>query len=246
MGEHQLLATQAQRVPQQQLLGRDVDQVLAPDDVVDTHVGVVHGVGHEERGRPVGPADDEVLDVGVLEGDLAPDQVVPGHRAVLGHLEPDGAARARAQVPVTVGAVVGLAPGAFPLPLRHGVGPVGQPGVQEPVHGLLVDAEPGGLQHRLPVPVQAQPLECLEDHVDELLAGALHVGVLHPEQEGAAQVTGRQPVEQCGAGASQVQEPGGGRGEPDPDRLAGGGGVGGRHGGPTYRSRRSDLRRLLR
>src|SRR5690606_29679526 len=65
------------------------------------------------------------------------------------------------------------------------------------------------------VPLQAQPAQAVVDDVEELLAVALLVGVLDAQDERAAGVAGVEPVEQRGAGAADVKEPGGAGGETD-------------------------------
>ena len=91
---------------QQEVLRRAVDVVLAADHVGDPHVLVVHDVGQEEGRAPVRAHDDEVLDVTVLEHDLAADDVVPTGHTVIRNAEAQGATRARLEPPVAAEAVV--------------------------------------------------------------------------------------------------------------------------------------------
>ncbi len=58
------------------------------------------------------------------------------------------------------------------------------------------------------VPVQAEPGEAVDDGVDGLLRRALAVGVLDAQQELPAAVARQQPVEQRGAGPTDMQEAG--------------------------------------
>jgi type II secretory pathway component GspD/PulD (secretin) len=58
------------------------------------------------------------------------------------------------------------------------------------------------------IPVHAQPLQAVVNHVQKGLAVAFLVGVLDAQDEDAAGVAGIQPVEQRRAGASNVEEAG--------------------------------------
>src|SRR5438093_653566 len=74
---------------------------------------------------------------------------------------------------------------------------------------VTVDRKPLGLavaRRRRPLaPVEAEPLEGLEDRGDVLVGRARTVGVLDPEDEGPAVVARVEPVEQRGARAPDVE-----------------------------------------
>ena len=59
------------------------------------------------------------------------------------------------------------------------------------------------------VPVQAEPLHALEDRLRHLIAGAVAVGILDTEHEHPALLADVEPVEERGAGASDVEVAGG-------------------------------------
>src|SRR5690606_39090251 len=59
------------------------------------------------------------------------------------------------------------------------------------------------------VPVEAQPAQAVENGCEGLLGGALGVGVLNAEDEGAAVVAGKEPVEERRASPTHVQVAGG-------------------------------------
>jgi hypothetical protein len=61
------------------------------------------------------------------------------------------------------------------------------------------------LVDRLAVPPQAEPLDHLEDVVGELGPVALGVGVLDAQDHLAAVLAGVDPVEEDGAGATDVE-----------------------------------------
>src|SRR5438874_6535423 len=75
----------------------------------------------------------------------------------------------------------------------------------------------GELVDDLAVPVEAEPAEAVDDRGDRLGGRALAVGVLDAQTEDPAVVTRIEPVEQCGAGAADMQEAGRRGGETDND-----------------------------
>ena len=85
----------------------------------------------------------------------------------------------------------------------------GLPAVQGKAFGLLV----------LFVPVETQPAQALEDGLDAGLGVALDVGVVQAQDHGAVIVAGKEPIEDKGARAADVQEAGGRGGETDAGSL---------------------------
>ena len=69
------------------------------------------------------------------------------------------------------------------------------------------------------VPIDPQPAQCAEDGFNGAGDVAALVGVLDTDDETAAVVTGKQPVEQGGADIANVGEAGGRRGVADPDGV---------------------------
>ena len=202
--------------------------VVAPDHVGDLHRDVVRHHGEVVDRAPVAPEDDEVVEIAALEADPLVHRVVPGD-LLIRHPEPD-AERASLREPgvdlllaqpAAAAVVAERSPGLVgPRPLRiqlflgaeaairliprqHrlGVGPVAVavPALEE---GTLVPGDP-------------QPGEAVENHLGVRLGAPLLVGVLDPQDEGAAGVPGEQPVEQRRAGAADVEIAGGGGSEAD-------------------------------
>ena len=170
---------QAEGLVEEDLLGRVGDVVVAAEDVGDAEEGVVDDAGEVVGRRAVRLDDDLVLDGVRLDGDPAVDEVVEGDRPAGLDLEEDG-------VPVLVGFAGG----------------------QELLGLLPVDVEAAALEDGLLVPVEAEPLEVLEDLVEETGLGPLEVGVLDAEQEAAPRVAGVEPVEDGRPGAPDVEEAG--------------------------------------
>ena len=78
----------AQRLPEQLLLGRVGQVLLAADHVGDAHRDVVDDVGQQEHGRTVGAGHHEVFDQPVLERRGAADQVLDHGLALVRGAEP--------------------------------------------------------------------------------------------------------------------------------------------------------------
>ena len=92
VGEH-LGPAEAERVAEQEVLGRARHVVLAAHDVGDAHLGVVERVREQEHRHAGRPQEHEVLDRLVLEGHLAAHDVGEGGGAVVGHAEPERGGR---------------------------------------------------------------------------------------------------------------------------------------------------------
>jgi hypothetical protein len=69
------------------------------------------------------------------------------------------------------------------------------------------------------VPVEAQPPEAREDGLDAGVGVALDIGVVEAQDHDAVVVTGKEPIEDKGAGAADVKEAGGRGGETDANRA---------------------------
>jgi hypothetical protein len=85
--------------------------------------------------------------------------------------------------------------------------------VEQVIEHLPVPLEALGLVEGPFVVVQAQPGHAFQDGVDRFFRGALAVGVLDAQDEGAAVVARMQPGEQRRARAADVQIAGGTGGE---------------------------------
>ena len=205
------------RAVQDDLAGRRRKQVLTAQHMGDLHERVVDRVHQSVERVAVGAHDDVVRHRAGLEGDLAADQV--RERDVLvGHAQAqDGLASLGAEGgdlllrQVAVKAVVAelgvLTFGAVTLLdlLGGRVGLVGVAGLEQAgghvtvdVHALAlaVGAVRASLTDAL-VPVEAQPLQGLDDLVEGLLGVAGGIRVFDAEDEGSSRVAGVGPVEQA-------------------------------------------------
>jgi hypothetical protein len=77
----------AERLVDEQLLGRVGEVVLPADDVGDLRVEVVDRDGEVVERGAVGAGDDRVVQVGAAERRVAPDDVVDDELGVVGHAQ---------------------------------------------------------------------------------------------------------------------------------------------------------------
>ncbi len=204
------------------------DVVITPDHVGDLHRDVVRHHGEVVDRAPVAPQDDEVVEVATLKADPLVHRVVPGD-LLLRHPEPK-AKRASFREP---GLNLLLAqPAAATIIAEGSPGLVGPRalriqlllGAETPIRLIPRQHRLGvgpmavavtALEERPLVPGNPQPGEAVENHLGVRLGAPLLVGVLDPEDEGAAGVPGEQPIEQRRAGAADVEIAGGGGSEAD-------------------------------
>ena len=182
----------AERLEDEDLLRRVRDVVVAADDVRDPVEPVLDRRGEVVRRSAVRAHQDEILELLVRELDPPLDRVVPAGRALVRHAEAD-----RAFVLVR--------------------GPFGD----EPARLCLAALDPVELEGRRAVPVDAEPGERALDLLDRFGDLAARVSVLDPQQALAAATAREEPVEEEGANAADVEEPGRARGHADANAHAG-------------------------
>ena len=219
------------------------EMVVAADDMGDGHVHVVADHGEVVGEGAVGAAQDHVVHHidgeahvavdGIFERDRtvvvghfqAPDMGLAGRDARGGLVGRNGAAGAVVARVTSLGFLGGLALG---IQLLLGAeARVGGAGVDELLQRRLVGGGALGLEVGAAgaahlgalVPIESHPAEGPQDDLGVLLGGALRVGVLDAQDEGAAGSTGEGPVVDGGAGAADVQLAGGRRREADAHGL---------------------------
>ena len=201
------------------LLARGVDQmIVAPDDMGDAHVVIVNH-DREHVGRvAVAAQKHEIVEVLVLPDHAALHLILDHGLAGLLRLQADGrldAGRRFRRVAVTPHSIIeaGAALGASLLAHRGeflgaGVAAIGLAGSEQLLGHLAVAGGAAELVGDVAVPIELEPLQAIEDRRDRRLGRALAVGVLDPQQHLAPALFGVEPVEQRGAGASDVEEAG--------------------------------------
>ena len=80
--------------------------IVSADDRVDSHGDVIHDHGQVVSGAAIASADDEIVEFGVLENDIALDDIRQYGGAVFGRFEPDHGMVSFFQVFMPTGAVV--------------------------------------------------------------------------------------------------------------------------------------------
>ncbi len=190
----------AERFPQQLLLGRVGQVFLRPDHVADLHADVVDDIGEQEHRGPVGAGDHEVLEVAVVEGGRAPDQVDHHRLTLIRRPEAQRRLLSGLQAAIPAEAVV-------PAHLLAGRRPEGDvvPGAVAVVRlpGQVQLSAGGGvslgivrLEQRPFVgpALDAEPVQRVEDALHPLRTVPGRVGVLDPQHELAAVLAGVDPV----------------------------------------------------
>jgi len=191
-----------QRLVDQDLFGRIVDMVVSPNDVGNPHLGVVDDDREVVRRIPVGPLQDQIIQLLVIKRDIPFDQVVHDRCAHLRTAEPDHRTRAPGKFPVPAGPIVFWFPPLgqrfFPLGLQFvgGAGAVIRlPLVNQLLNHLPVDLHPLCLKIGSLVPVQAKPGHGIEDRPGRFVRRADLIGILDPEDERAAAPSRIEPIE---------------------------------------------------
>jgi hypothetical protein len=93
--------------------------------------------------------------------------------------------------------------------------PVGRTVAEEFLDRSEVHGPTLGLMHRRAIPIEPQPLERAEDDVDQFRPRPLGVGVFDTQNELAALLAGKEPVEEGGSRPTNMEIARRGRGEAD-------------------------------
>src|SRR5580658_7905356 len=201
------------------------EMVLAANNVADAEVDVVGAGGEVVGGHAVGTKEREVFDVVGGFGLLAVDRIMEANlpdcstwntkakREGFSGRDPPIALRARkfaharVEEPGLIGsgflAVAGVGGGEVAVSqalLKDGVG------------NLAVQGQPFGLLV-LFVPTEVEPAQTFEDGVHGGIGVALDIGVVKSQDHGSSVMVGIKPVENEGAGTTDVQKTSGRRRE---------------------------------
>src|SRR5690606_31011572 len=222
MRPHRRLGTE--RLPQQLLLRRVRQVLLASDDLRDFLVQVVHDVGDQKDRGPVTTGDHEVLDRTVRERRLPADQVDHDGLPLVRRPEPQRPPLLECQPPVPAEPVVPevLRPRAL-LQLLPGAVAVVRPAGREellsrfpmPVGVVRLEVRP--LEGRV-LAMDADRRERADDALGPLRLVPGCVGVLDPQDEPAAGLSRHRPVVESGPCTTDMEHAGRGRGETNANR----------------------------
>jgi hypothetical protein len=154
--------------------------------------------------------------------DTAADDVVDHRAALIGDPETDDDLFTVSDITVSRKAVVARRKTGF-LALRFDLiaGEVAEVGLT--VGDQLVDRgyvafAALGLEERTLIPIETKPGKRLGDGVDELLGRLRSVGVFDSQNELATHAAGKEPIEQCTSGTTDMEVAGGGRSESNAGR----------------------------
>ena len=215
------------RADDRQLAESVVEVIVAADDVRHAHIVIVdHHRQHIGR-RAVRTQQDIVIDLGILHRHPALNRIFDHGFAFLRRFQPDdercasGRFRRVAVAPAAVvtqwllGGALGRAH-LFQF-FGRGVAAIGVACIEQLLRHFGMARFAGRLEHGFTVPIESQPVEPGNDRVDGCLSRTGTVGVFDPEQRLAAMVAGIEPVEQGGAGATNVEKTRRRRGEAGDD-----------------------------
>ncbi len=97
--------------------------------------------------------------------------------------------------------------------------PIGLAGRDQLLGLLPVERKATALIDGLPVPVEPEPAQVVQDLLEEADVGPDLVGVFYPEEEASARVPGIEPVEEGGPGAPEMEVTGRAGGESYGDHV---------------------------
>ncbi len=83
------------------------------------------------------------------------------------------------------------------------------PALAQPLGSGLIQRQPLRLKKRSFVPLHAEPAHAIEDALHHILGGALEVRIFNAQNEYAAGVPGKEPVEKSSARTTYMQVAGG-------------------------------------
>src|ERR1051325_3920643 len=204
--------------------------LLGANDMRYLHGDVIDDGREVVEGTAVGAGNDRIADRTRLHLDLAGYFVVDDDGVIVGHLEPDrrrlllvpahGVGRIKraiaASMDVRLLGALGVLAQSVDLLFRH-VARIGVSGRQQLEGRLAIELAALGLEVRSErtadawafVPVDAEPLEAIQNRLQGLGAIAFGGGVVDAQDEAAAVLFGVEPVEQRCADAADVEVAGG-------------------------------------
>ena len=200
----------------------------AADHMGHAHVEIVHHNGQHIGGRAVRTQQHHVIKLIVGEAHIAQHQVLHDGFALIARLQPHhkrSAGRCFRGVAIAPASIIADGITRRPLCFAHlnqfvlrGVTAIGFALGQQRLGYFAMAGGAGELIDRFAVPIQAHPVHAVQDCAHGFGRGALPIGVLDAQQEGAAGMARIKPVEQSRTGAADMQHACG-RGREAQDRF---------------------------
>ena len=218
---------ETQRFIQQNLLRRIGNMFLRPQHMRHAHQMVVDDNGKVVSRRAVGLRNHKIIKLGQIKIHAAMNHVFHPHVSFHGNLKTDGM-RFPCRDPALhflfgkVAAGTGITERLLPLPLDLPLGfqffrcaetVIGLTLIQQLLKIFLINLRALGLVIRFTgtahfrtfVPVQAQPFHTADDLVYRTFLETGRIRIFNTQNQFAALTSGKQPVEQTGAGAAHMQ-----------------------------------------
>ena len=199
-----------------------VEVIITADYMGHAHIMIVDHHRQHINGRPVRAEQHHVVQLIILNGDIALHPVADHGRAVLRCLDPDHKGRVRVRV---WGRIPPGRPEKRAAPF--GFGGVAECGnffgggktlvrlalCQQIMGDLCMPVGIGELADDIAVVIQTQPRHALQDRLGRFRGRSRPVRVFDPQQKPAAIAPRKEPVEQRRAGAANMQKAGRRRGK---------------------------------
>ena len=190
--------------------------VVTANDMRDLHIHVVDHDGQIVGRRAVGAANDQIIQLFVVEVDTAADQIVYLNHAAVGIAKTDHMGLVGINIAMPAVAVVArlhfaLHGGLAQLiqPLSGTVAAVGKAPGEQVVDHFVIAIETLGLVKGPFVVLQTEPGHALQDRVDRFRCGAFQIGILDTQHEFTTVLTGIEPGKERGTGTTDMQISGG-------------------------------------
>ena len=231
-GDQQRLVREVRRPRAQRLEHLDLrravrDMVLAADDVGDAELDIVDDARQQVEPAAVLAAHDGVAEQPGIEALLAADEVIPDDRRIM--VEPEAPMRRAAFGHRSFGRLAFI-DGRQAAPEQHlaaqlelvrrFVAGIDAAGVLQPLEFPFVEFEALGLADDS-IGIEAHPCKIVPDCVIEFSRRAFAVGVVDPQQERPAVLSGEQEIVQRSADIPDVETPGRRRREARDDAHSG-------------------------
>jgi hypothetical protein len=237
--EDERMMSKNRRLPSQSAIDQDLpgsvgEVVISPYDMGDMHRMVVDDTGKIVSRHPIGTNDDEITDPVRIEIHPSVDEIFEDNHSLI-HPKPENRPETFRfhfrDLPFGEGTASSIifwhhAPGE--LLLAKGFKPFGRAEtfidfsfteqffrivtIEREALGLTIGTVlPASIRPFLPE--DPQPSEVLEDRLDGSIGRSLRIGIFDPQNECAFFLSGKEIVEEGGASISDMEEPGGSRGE---------------------------------